>query len=122
VQSVTGLEQERMTGEAYTFDGDFAIVKGGKKQPLTVTFNIVYTAEATEAYELARGEFETTGCGGTCCVKYYPAGGGIGTQEKLITGILKRFAYPPADASAGGPVMASFDIYASSVITSTVVS
>jgi hypothetical protein len=38
---------ERMSGEAYTFDGDVAIITVGKLQPLEITMKQIYVASST---------------------------------------------------------------------------
>ena len=34
---------ERQSGEAYTHDGDVAIITGGKREPIELTLSFVYT-------------------------------------------------------------------------------
>jgi len=58
-QSVAGTEQGRMSGEAYTFEGDTALIAGGKREPLELEFVIVYTETDAEAYEQVRAIFES---------------------------------------------------------------
>ena len=121
--TVEGTEQTRISGEAYTFTGDKAIVKGGKREPMELTFSIVYTETDAEAYEVIRETFETTGCGVAICVRWSPRGGGAGTE--MITtdqGILTSFTYPPMDASGGGPIMSGFAMKTGGVTTTIVAS
>jgi len=118
--SVAGVEQSRVTGEVYTFDGDTAIVKGGKRQPMDVTFAIVYTEDAAEAYEIIRAVFETAGCDCTLSVRWSPAGGSVGDKQLTMTGILSNFIYPAGEASAGNPIAAGFTIRGPSVSTADV--
>lgn len=119
-QSVSVPGQSRMSGESYTFDGDYAIIRTGKREPLEITFNIVYTDENTEAFEIARGIFETIDCDSEVCVVWSPAGGGVGDQEFTASGYLINFQYPPVDASSGDPVMCDFVIKAAKVTASAV--
>ena len=42
-QVVEAPEQTRISGEGYTFDGDNALVEGGKKEPIEIPVEIVYT-------------------------------------------------------------------------------
>jgi hypothetical protein len=122
-QSVGGTEQTRMSGEAYTLTGDTALIAGGKREPMELVFVIVYTEDDDDAYELARENFETTGCGSDFCARWSPRGGSAG-HEQITTGvgILVSFTYPPMDASAGGPIMAGFTLKAASVSTAIVAS
>jgi len=122
-QSVEGTEQTRISGEGYTFDGDTAIIKGGKREPLELTIVIVYTEEDSEAYEVAREIFETEGCGTDFYVRYSPRGGNAGDEQITTgTGSLISFTYPPMDATAGGPILAGFTVKAPSMITTIVAS
>ncbi|UCC74289.1 MAG: hypothetical protein JSV86_06960 [Gemmatimonadota bacterium] len=122
-QSVSGTEQTRMSGEAYTLTGDTALVAGGKKEPMELVFAIVYTEDDDDAYELVREHFETTGCGGDFCARWSPRGGEAG-HERITTGegILVNFTYPPMDASAGGPIMGGFTLKVGSVSTAIIAS
>jgi len=116
-QSVQDTTQARKSGEAYTFEGDKAIVAAGKREPMELTFVIVYTETDAEAYEIIRTRFEIA-CGGKLCVRYTPRGSGEG-KEQITTdeGIITSFTYPPMDASAGGPIMAGFKLKAGGVTT-----
>lgn len=121
-QTVAGTGATRKSGEAYTLDGEGAIIQGGKMEPLELTFAIVYTEIALEAYTLIRTQFEIA-CGGTLCVRWSPAGGNVG-DEMLTTpeGIVVGFIYPPMDAAAGGPIMSGFTLKVGSIVTSTITS
>ena len=122
-QSVSGTEQTKKSGEAYTLEGDFAIVKGGKREPMELVFAIVYTEDALEAYSMIRAQFETAGCEAPLCARWSPKGGHAG-DERITTGpgILVSFTYPPMDASAGGPIMVGFTLKVAQVETETVTS
>lgn len=122
-QSVTGAEQTRMSGEAYTLDGDTAVIAGGKREPMELVFACVYTETDAEVYEQTRAQFETAGCDGPLYARWSPGGGNAG-DEQLTTskGILVSFTYPPMDASTGGPIMAGFTLKVASVSTDIVAS
>jgi len=121
VQSVQNTEQSRNSGEAYTMDGDTAIITTGKRTPMELQFNIVYSESATEAFELARAAFEDYANGSVIYVRWTPAGGTSGTVSMFrtpITGSPARLTsntYPAVDASAGGPVMGMFTVRTPSV-------
>ena len=120
-QTVEPPEQTRISGEGYTFDGDNALVEGGKKEPIEIPVAIVYTETAGEAFEVVRAAWEAPGCGRRLCLRYSPGGGDVG--DALYTtprGILTRFVYPNMDASAGGPIMAGFTLKIQSITVSTI--
>lgn len=120
-QSVAGTEQSRISGEGYTFSGDTAIVKGGKREPMELEFVIVYTETDAEAYEQIRSSFEAAGCGNDVCVQWSPAGGNADNEQiTSASGILISFTYPPIDATAGGPVLSGFVLKTPGVTTSIV--
>ena len=118
-QSVSDTEQTKMSGEAYTFDGRGPIVKGGKFEPLEVSFAIVYTEVLTEAYEIARAVFEQTGCDTEVYVRWSPGGGLPGTIWLQIYGPIVSFTYPALDASTAAPIMAGFVVKTGLVTTVT---
>jgi hypothetical protein len=122
-QSVEGTEQTRISGEAYTFDGDTAIIRGGKREPMELVFVIVYTETDDEAYEIIRESFETAGCGVNVCVRWSPRGGNAGDERITSgTGILVSFTYPTMDATAGGPILAGFTVKVPGTSTTIVAS
>jgi len=121
-QSVSGTTQTKMSGEAYTFDGRGPIVKGGKFEPLEVTFAIIYTEILTEAYEIARSVFEQAGCEIEVYVRWSPAGGAPGTNWLQIYGPITSFTYPEVDASTATPIMAGFIVKTGEVQTVTIAS
>ena len=107
-QSIEGLEQKRMSGEADTCDGDYALITTGKREPIEATVNIVYTETDAEGYEIVREQFELNGCNVPLCLRYTPRGGEEGYEQLTINGKLIGFTYPMSDASSGDPITASF--------------
>lgn len=110
-QSIQDTEQTRMSGEAYTFDGEGPIVKRGKKEPMETKVVIVYTETDAEAYQQIRARFEESGCNVAFYLRYSPRGGNA-DDEQLTSGegILTAFTYPPLDASSAAPILAGFTI------------
>jgi hypothetical protein len=113
--------QNRMSGEAYTFDGDTAIVGAGKREPVEITVSIVYTEGAAEAFEVVRGQFETAG-GGALYVRFSPDGGDV--DDFLYTsdaGEITNFNWPEPDAGNADPKLVEFSLktpkFTKSVIT-----
>ena len=97
--SVSVSGGERVTGTAYTADGDTAIIKNGKRQPLTVTVRIVYTETSSQAYDMAKDAYEVAG-GGPFYVRWSPGGGDaadLGFTSSL--GVVKTALYPQGSAT-----------------------
>lgn len=110
---VNNPEQSRMSGEAYTFTGDTAIVKAGKREPVEVGFRCVYTEEDAEAWEIMRGFFETTG-GADTDIRWT-----VQTNVYTITdGVCTRLQYPAADATDANPVVCEFSVKAGVITVS----
>lgn len=110
-QSITGGAQSRITGEAYTFDGETAIVKAGKREPMESEVVIIYTETDAEVYQQVRARFEAAGCNSPLYLRYSPRGG-VADDEQLTSGagVLTSFTYPDVDASAGGPILGGFTV------------
>lgn len=117
---VTSSGGDRQTGKAYTFDGEYPIVKVGKMNERETRVDIIYTEESTDAFEVARAEFEAAG-GGAIVLGWSP-GGMVGdvfyyTDE----GFVKDFQFPEVDSEATGPIKTYFVIQHATV-SDTVVS
>jgi hypothetical protein len=110
-QSVDVVNATVTTGEAYTFDGNYAITTVGKYEPVEVTVNIVYSETASEAFQLARAIFEARTA---TQIKWLPLGAASGADqyETKTVGYITAFDYPPIDASSAGPIMVSFTVRA----------
>jgi len=108
----------RQTGEAYTFDGDTAIIKGGKREPLEITVRVVYTEGASDPFEVVRALYEA---GSDFYVRWSPKGGD--SSEFLFTsdaGIITNPPYPSGEAGSGDPVMIEFTLKTPKVTKSVV--
>lgn len=111
-QSMTPASKTRKSGEAYTLDGDGAIIQGGKLEPMDLVFAIVYTEIVTEAFHVAMTAFEAA-CGGKLCVRWSPKGGNAGDwQFTTVASVVTSFTYPPMDATVGGPILVGFTVKA----------
>lgn len=115
-QSIQSTDQERMTGDEHTLDGDVPVSQSGKRNAMDIDFNIVYSEVAGEAYELVRAAFENANTLGAIYVRWVPKGGSSGTAAMYRTPLtapatLKKFRYPQLDAKTGGPIMGSFSIH-----------
>lgn len=108
----------RATGEAYTFDGSFAIVRRGKAEPFEITCDAIYTEAANEAYALAKAAFEN---GTDLYIRWSPKGG-TSTQKMFTSsvGIVTDPVYPTGDADSGDPVLISVKIKCTQITESTI--
>ena len=94
---------ERATGMKFTFDGDTAILRRGKRNPLTVTVNLAYTEGGSDPVEVIRAIYEA---GSDFYVRWSPKGGDS-TEFLYTTGVgtVKQPVYPFGDAESPDPVM-----------------
>ena len=114
-QSIDVTTATVVTGDAYTFDGNFAITMVGKYEPVEVKVNILYTETAAEAFQSVRALFE----GRTATqLKWLPGGAASGSDqyETRTVGYVTAMDYPPIDASSAGPVMVSFTVRAPGIL------
>ena len=110
---------DRQSGQAYTFDGEYPIVKVGKKNTRSTRVDIIYTEVNTDAFTLAKTQFDASG-GGTLYVRWSPGAGDIG--DLLFTtdaGFVQDFQYPEVDAEATGPIHTYFVVQHATVTQST---
>jgi hypothetical protein len=99
---------DRITGEAYTAEGETAIVLFGKIEPYDVTGRIVYSETTAEAFV----DLEALYAAGTD-LKLSWAPGGWATGNLLYrttTTNLVNFAYPGGDVEAGDPILIEFGV------------
>lgn len=110
-QSIDAVTASVVTGDAYTFDGNYGIITVGKYEPVEVTVNILYTETAAEAFQSVRALFEARTA---TQLKWLPLGAASGADqyETKTLGYIVSMDYPPIDASSAGPVMVSFTLRA----------
>jgi hypothetical protein len=110
-QSIDVTTATVVTGEAYTFDGNFALTTVGKYEPVEVKVNILYTETAAEAFQSVRALFEARTA---TQLKWLPLGAASGADqyETKTVGYITAMDYPPIDASSAGPIMVSFTVRA----------
>jgi hypothetical protein len=110
-QSIDVTTATVVTGEAYTFDGNFALTTVGKYEPVEVKVNILYTETAAEAFQSVRALFEARTA---TQLKWLPLGAASGADqyETKTVGYITAMDYPPIDASSAGPLMVSFTVRA----------
>lgn len=108
---VTPEGGDRRVGEAYVFDDENPITKVGKLNPRDTRVDFVYTEIATDAFELAREQFESAG-GGTLYVRWSPNGGGVGDAGYTSdAGFVSDLRYPEVDSEADGPITLFFVVH-----------
>lgn len=110
-------DQTRQSGEAYTVQGDTAIITGGKREPIELEIKIVYTETSGEAFETLRVIHETPG--GAIYVRYTRGGTGafMYTSDK---GVLTSFVYPPIVADDAKPKLLGIKVKAPKITKSVV--
>jgi hypothetical protein len=110
-QSIDATTATVVTGEAYTFDGNYALTTVGKYEPVEVKVNIIYTETAAEAFQSVRALFEARTA---TQLKWLPAGAASGADqyETKTIGYITAMDYPPIDSTSAGPIMVSFTVRA----------
>ena len=116
-QSVDVVSLTKMTGEAYTFDGSYAVLTVGKNEPVEVVVNVLYTDTTTEAYQVMLTAFEQ---GTLISLKWIPNGATAGADTYTTSaGQITAIDLPAIDASSAGPIMASFTLRCASITHTT---
>ncbi len=123
--SVEGAEQKRMTGTAYVFAADVGIVSQGKREPMEVTANALYTEGAGEAFEVVRPFFQA---GTKIYFRYSPKG--IGASGRAVYPAsndgstagavpISSFTYPDITADSADPVVFTFKVMVPAFVRTT---
>ena len=114
-QSIDVTTATVVTGEAYTFDGNFALTTVGKYEPVEVKVNIIYTETAAEAFQSVRALFEARTA---TQLKWLPGGATSGADqyETKTVGYITALDYPPIDSTSAGPLMVSFTVRAPGIL------
>jgi hypothetical protein len=109
-QSVSPGDGTRLTGTAFTFDGNGPIITAGKLDAQESTIGIVYTEDTGGAYDRAKGYFD--GASSTCYLRVAPNGNTTGNFRFTSTkGVITQFpAFHELDASSGDPQMIEFTV------------
>jgi hypothetical protein len=108
----------RQTGAVHTFLGDTPLIKGGKRDPITVTFRAVYSEKATELYTIAKTAYEA---GSALYLRWSPGGGDAGDLGYTTgSGIVKNAPYPGGEAAGGDPLMVEVVLECASITQSTI--
>jgi hypothetical protein len=102
--------QTRMTGEAYVFGEDVAVIGVGKRQPVDVTVRGVWTGTSTEPFYNVYTEF-TSPCGDLVAIRWGPDGCTTAKQV-FYTNTTKSevvsLTFPGGDAGSAEIIMYEF--------------
>ena len=99
---------ERSAGEVYTADGDIAILTFGKRGPVDIAYNCVFTEVATEPFERFRGYHQTAN--GSQVVFRWSPQGGAGTGKISLTGTGKITDAPWLGGDSASPDPLTFAV------------
>lgn len=104
---------DRMMGEAYTADGDVAIVGAGKREPIDVEVNLVYSEITTESFL----KLEPLYTAGTAIrIRWSPAGAASNDYRyTTATGYISSFSYPGGEVETGDPIVTGFTVRTPSI-------
>lgn len=117
---VTPGSQSRMTGEAYTFEGDTAVVTYGNREPMDIVVSGIYTEDVSSYFEAARAAFEANTL---WVLQWAPAGSEAGNFQyttDLVYSRITEFNWPEVDASSGDPVMFEYTVHTPGVTKSVI--
>lgn len=118
---VTVVGGERASADAYTFDGDVAIIGKGKRAPLTVTATVIYTEGSTDPFSVLLPYYQA---GSSVGLRWTPRGLSSATGEWVYTtlyagSIFKSLSYPAGAANSADPVTVELSVLTPSISTST---
>lgn len=108
---------DRQAGDSYTYDGDTAIITIGKREPIDITVNVVYTEGSSDPFEAVRAQYEA---GSDLYVRWSPKGGSTGDKQYTANGPVTSFAYPAGEAGSGDAVLCQFTVHVASISVSAV--
>lgn len=94
---------DRITGEAYTADGDRPIVLFGKLEPIDVECKIVYSENSTEAWAVLEPLYVA---GTNLKLRWAPGGNATGNFRYVTdTTNITAYGYPGGEVSDGAPIL-----------------
>lgn len=86
IGTVEPAEQTWKTAEVYTQDGTYAIITGGKGEPIELTFTGVYSDNAAEGYTVIRALLD---CDADIYMRYGPVDN---TGDPMFTSAKSKFS------------------------------
>jgi len=109
---------DRQSGDAYTFDGDTAIIAAGKREPIELNVRTVYTEGGSDPWQAVRTQYENAG---DLYVRWAPKGGSVGDfRFTSDAGVVKNCPEPTGEAGSGDVVLFQFTIRVPKVTKSVV--
>jgi hypothetical protein len=109
----------RATGDAFTADGDYGIVKAGKFQPVEITYTVLYTEGASDPFTSIYAAFKAKK---QTSARWSPAGGAIGTyQFQSDPGPIVECSLPNVDPDEAGAHMFTFKLRVSGIDAPTTI-
>jgi hypothetical protein len=116
-QSIDTVTMTRITGEAYTLEGTYAVLTFGKTEPSEVKVNILYTDTPAEGYQTLLAAWQSDH---VVEVKWIPGGAVVGADTYTTSaGKITAADLPALDASSAGPIMCSFTVRVASITHAT---
>lgn len=101
---------DRKSGEAWTADGDDAIVTVGKSEPVEVEVTVVYTETSTEGYLYMHGYRANAT---PLRLRWAPKGASTGNYRYTTsTGYVIACLPPGGDVESGDPILGAFTVKA----------
>ena len=116
--SIDTPTQTRMSGENYTLDGDTAVITTGKREPMDIKVNALYTEVSIEAFETIRPWFQS---GARIDLRWAPKGiSAVGVYVFTALNVpITALDYPVVNASEASPGLISFTVRAPFVAKTT---
>lgn len=115
----------RKTAEAYTFEGDTAIIGQSKREPLAVEVSIIYTVDQTAAFNVLHPYYVF---GSSVGIRVTPTGQVTGAHDVFTSSsvatptagnVLKSISYPSGKADSAEPVTLKIAIITAAMVLST---
>jgi len=99
---------DRITGEAYTADGDRPIVLFGKLEPLDVEARIVFSDNSTEAWSVLEPLYVN---GTSLRLRWAISGNNTGSYRFMAdTCNITQFGYPGGEVEDGAPILTTLAV------------
>lgn len=118
---VSPATSTRKSGSAPTFNGDTHVITFGEREPIQVTFRVLYTEDVSAPFDALRTAHETAG-GGQLMVRWAPKGNTAGNQQ-FTTGTdskLVSLDYPTADKGSADPIALEFAVMTAAITTADI--
>lgn len=98
----------RQTGETFTADGDAAIIKAGKFNPVEITYTVLYTEGASDPFTAIYAAYKAKTL---TSARWSPDGGGSGDyQFQSDPGPIVECSLPGVDPDSAGSMLFTFKL------------